>query len=90
MEAQPLYEVMTRENLITSSKKGLPTHNDLLELAKMNKKSGGMIAILDDSLSILEGDDLACLFSQTIHHCNLSVLLVLVFFKVFTKNLLKV
>ena len=68
---------MIKENLITSAKKGLPTHEELKTLGRTYKNKGGTLVLLDDCYQALEGDDLATLFAETVHHLNMSIVLIL-------------
>ena len=54
----------------------MPDHQEIREMAKTYKNSGGCCFIIDDAFEALMGEDLCSLFCQSVHHLSLSCIIV--------------
>jgi hypothetical protein len=66
---------MREEDLVTKFIKGSPTADQFKTLANQDKKNGGSLFIIDDSINI-SNPDLIEIFTTLSHHCEASIIFI--------------
>ncbi len=74
---QNIYEDLVKTKDVKKIFYEMPTENEILDIAKIGKKKGGTILILDDILPEIEkaSNFIQKLFTETCHHNDMSVFL---------------
>ena len=74
---QSMYEDLVKNGDVTQIFYEMPSKNEIIEIAKIGKRQGGTILILDDMLSEIAKNNILIqeIFTEMAHHYNLSVVL---------------